>query len=335
MATPTVGLKIPKGTGSPIAPADRSIGSWAALAEDLSYDSVWTSEGWEGSALVELAEAAMRTTDVRLCTAIVNCYSRTPASLAMAAASLSRLSDGRFVLGLGTSHPDFVEELHGMAYDRPVRRVHETIELCKAFTSGADSVTYDGELFQVDGYAAFDTPVPVYNAALGAANRRATGRVADGWIPYLLPLSGLDALFETIADAARAAGRDPDAIEVAPQVLAVVADDRSTARDHLRSFVAPYLDWANYRNALGEHFPEAVEAIAAAREAGDEAAAAANVTDEMLDELAVSGRPEDARDQLRAIIERPGIDTPIVYVPRGVPADLRTQTIEALAPTEL
>lgn len=214
--------------------------------------------------------------------------------------------------------------------------MHEAIEIVKQLTSGSESVSYDGEIFSVDDYPAFDAPVPVYNAALGEANRRATGRVADGWLPYVFPVSKLDEAFETIEQTAEAAGRDPSEIRVTPQILAAVNDDPAVAKDHVREYVAMYLGGLpNYRHALAEWYPEESEAIGAAWNDGGLDAAMDAVSDDLLYEFGVAGTTETAQAQLRDIIDHPTIDTPILYVPRSVPADARDRTINDLQPSNL
>lgn len=336
MTDVSLGLKLPTSDDQPNHPVDKTAGEWAVFAEERGFESVWMSEGWGADALVSLTEAAVQTETIKLCTAIVNTYSRTPPVLAMAAATIQDISDGRFVLGLGASHPEIIEPLHGMAYDRPVRRMHEAIEIVKQLTSGNDSVSYDGEIFQVDDYQPFDQPVPVYNAALGEANRRATGRVADGWLPYVFPVSKLDEAFDTIARTAGEAGRDPDEIRVTPQILAAVHVDPEVAKEHVRKYVAIYLGGLpNYRHALAEWYPEESEAIGEAWDDGGLEAAMDEVSDDLLFEFGVAGTTETARDQLREICDHDLIDTPILYVPRSVPSDERDQTIEALQPSNL
>lgn len=336
MSTYTVGLKLPTTGDSPSEPASMSAGDWGVRAEELGYDSIWMSEGWGRDALLSLTEVALRTDTVRCGTAIVNVYSRTPPVLAMAGATLQHLSGGRAVLGVGTSHAPIVESLHAMDYDRPVRRAHEVIELVRELTSGQGEVSYRGELFQVDGYPAFDTPVPVYNAALGEANRRATGRVADGWLPYIFPVSALTDGFETIAKTAREAGRDPDDIEVTPQILAAVSDDPDEAKAAVAEYVARYVGrFPNYRAALAQWYPDETEVIADAWEEGGLDAATSAVPDELVFELGVAGTPERAREQLVDIAETAVVDCPIVYVPRSVSERARDRTIEALRPDRL
>ena len=335
MPQPKIGLKLPTTEGRPNQPVSKTAGEWGEHAETLGYDSIWMSEGWGADALLTLAEVAARTDELRLCTAIVNTYSRTPAVLAMAGATLQRRSGGRAVLGVGASHAGIVEPLHGIAYERPVRRTHEAIELIKELTGGSGDVTYHGEIFDLEGYPAFETAVPVYNAALGAANRRATGRVADGWLPYLFPISALGEGFDTIEKTAREVGRDPADIEVTPQILAAVSDDTEEAKENLKKFIAPYIgNLPNYRDALATWFPAEAEAISNAWHAGGLEAAKTEVTDELVFELGVAGTADSARQQLQDLLQHDVIDCPILYVPRSAPQSVRDRTIEELQPEQ-
>ncbi|MFC7045959.1 LLM class flavin-dependent oxidoreductase [Halobacteriaceae archaeon GCM10025711] len=308
----------------------------ATRAEALGYDSVWLGELWGTDAFVTLADVAARTDSVTIGTAIVNVFSRTPAALAQAAATVDRVADGRMVLGVGTSTPTAVENIHGMAFDRPVRRAHETIAIAKRLLGGDDRVTYDGELLSVDGVPPLDADVPVYHAALGPANRRVVGRLADGWIPHNVPFPDLGDAFETVAETAEEAGRDPDAIEVAPYVPAAVSDDPGEARDAIRGHLAYYVgSGEGYRRAVAGRFPDQADRIAAAWQDGEHGEAAGHVTDSMIDALGVAGTPEMARDQLRDLADHPVIDRPLLTVPNQAAADLAEETMEALAPSEL
>ena len=332
---PNLGVKLPLTGGLPMWPKDRKAGEWATFVEDLGYDSLWMTEAWGANAFVHLTEVALETERLQLGTAVTNVYARSPAVLAMAAASLARLSNGRAILGLGTGHPAVIEGLHDTPYEQPVRRTHETIEAIRAFTGGDKSVDYDGELFETSGFPGLDEPVRIFNAALGEANRRATGRVADGWLPYLLPFSQLTEAHETIATTAHEVGRDPAEIEVRPQVLAVVDEDLETARQPIREYLANYVgNYEAYRNVVREVFPDEVSAIAEAWNSGDEATAVATVTNEMVSEFGVAGPPERVRDELRDVLDIDVVDACIVYVPNGASVETYERTFTELAPRQ-
>jgi len=305
----------------------------ATTAESLGYGSVWVPELWGADAFVQLGAVADATDDVRVGTAIANVFSRSPAVLAMAAATVDRYSDGRMTLGTGVSTPKAIEDLHGVEYDRPVRRSHEVIEVVKAYLSDADErVSYEGEVISVQDFETLGRDVPVFHAAMGPANRRVVARLADGWIPHNIPFPNLEGTFDYIADHAREADRDPDDITVAPYVPAAVSDDDpDAARDAIRGHVAYYVgSGEGYRKAVAERFPDEADAVAGNWREGDRDAAKAAVTDEMVAALGVAGTTEQARGQLADLQDGP-VDIPIVTVPRQA-ADVAMETVQALAP---
>lgn len=306
--------------------------AWAERAERLGYDGIWLGELWGRDAVVPLARIAERTDDIDLGSAILNVYSRTPAVLAMTAASLQSASEGRFRLGVGTSTRKVTEDLHGMEFDRPVRRAHETIELTTRFLTADERVSYDGEVFETTDFPSLDTDVPIFHAALGRANRRVVARLADGWLPHIIPFPDLDAAFDYIV-AETPEGRDASDITVAPYVPAAVSDDPAAAEDAIRGHVAYYVGSGDgYRQAVAVRFPEEAERVATAWRDGRRKTAIAEVTDEMVGALGVAGTPETARTQFEAVAALPVVDRPIVTVPRNAP-DLRESTVNALAPT--
>ncbi len=320
-----IGFRLPQGSVDPV--------ELARQAESLGYASVWAGELWGADAFVTLGRIAAATDRVGLGTAIVNVYSRTPATLAMAAATLDEASDGRARLGLGASTERAIEGLHGLDYDRPVRRTHETAAIVGEILGGDEPVSYDGEVLAVSNVPPLDADVPLYNAALGPANRRATGRLFDGWLPHNVPLDRLDEAFETIAAAARAAERNPDAIQVAPYVPTAVTEDEATAREQIAGHVAYYVgSGAGYRRAVATAFPDEAETVAERWADGEREGARDAVTDEMVESLGIAGTPETARQRFHALADRSLIDEALV-VPAGRPdADRVWRTIEALAP---
>lgn len=335
MVSTPVGMKFPK-SGSPSLPHARSGGEWGEFAEDLGYESIWCGEGWGTHAFVDLTHAVCRTSTLTVGTSIASVYSKTPADLAMAAGAVSRISGGRFVLGLGTSHPGKVGDIHGLPFERPVRRVGEAMELIKRLLSDEESVSFEGEIFESHGCRGLDEPVPVYNAAQGPMNLRLTGRVADGWLPYLLPLSRIAESFDVIATAAEGEGRSPDDITTSPQILAAVSEDPEEGKDVIRSYVADYLgDKEEFRSNFESIFPDEVSRVVDAWERGDRREALDSVTDPMLEEVSVTGTPEAAREQLREVIAMDVIDRPIVYAPHGTDLDMLETTYRELSPNKL
>ncbi|ELY49436.1 LLM class flavin-dependent oxidoreductase [Natronorubrum sulfidifaciens] len=302
-------------------------------AEQQGYDSVWMGELWGTSSVVKLAEIAAMTDEVEIGTAIVNVFSRTPAVLAMTAATLDQVSDGRASFGVGTSTPTAVENIHGMEFERPVRRSHETIEIITKILRDDEPVDYDGELLSVTGVPPVNADVPVYHAALGPANRRVVGRLCDGWMPHNIPFSELENAFEVVERTARESDRDPDEITIAPYVPAAVSDDADEAYDAVRGHIAYYVgSGKGYQNAVSTVFPDEADRIADAWQAGDRGEATGLVTDDMVHELGVAGTPDDACDQLSELVAETAMDRPLVTIPEQAADDLAEDTIDALAP---
>ena len=173
------------------APGDwESAVSFALEAERLGAVSIWSGESWGFDAITPLAFLSSSTTQIGLGTGIVQLGSRSPANLAMTAMSMQSLSNGRFMLGLGTSGPQVIEGWHGISFSRPVQRTREIIEIVRMATSG-ERVAYDGEVYQLplpDGEgrsirsSSEPVHVPIYVAALGPRNLEMTGELADGWV---------------------------------------------------------------------------------------------------------------------------------------------------------
>lgn len=307
-----------------------------ALAERRGYESVWAAEGQGTTAFGRLERWATVTDEISLATGIVNVFSRTPATLAQAAATLDAHSDGRAVLGLGVAHPGVVEEFHGVPFERPLARLREYVDLLGRYLRG-DASTFDGEFYAPartafwDGFEPRRTSIPVYNAALGERNVTLTGEVADGWLPNLYPRSRFETATEWLARGARRAGRSPDEVDVATYVLTSVDDDRARARRAAAEHVAYYLrDIPGYYARVAREAGFGAE-VDRARAADSTPAAARELSDAFLDAVALWGTAAEVRRGV-ADLRAAGVDLPVVRAPAGVDRPRVRRTVEALAP---
>lgn len=308
------------------------VAEYGTYLASLGYERVWAGELWDADAFVQLTAIAQEV-KIAVGTAIVNVFSRTPAVLAQAATTLADISDGSMTLGLGVSTPKAIEDLHGMKFEQPIRRTHETVELIQRFTRGEGRVNYSGEIFDVADFPALDAEVSVYNAALGEANRRVTGRLCDGWIPHNIPFTHLDETFDSIRAAAEDADRDPGDITVAPYVPTAVSQDPAEARAALRGHIAYYVgSGEGYRRAVGIGFPDEADAIAEAWRGGDRETAREAVSASMLEALGIAGTEDEARDQLRSLLSDSIIDEPIIVPPASLNHEAVERTVSAVAP---
>jgi len=207
-------------------------------AERLGVDSVWTSEAWGTDAITPLAYLAARTDRIKLGTSIMQVGSRSPALIAMTAASLAGLSDNRFILGLGTSGPQVMEGWHGVRFDPPLTRLRETVDIVRLALSG-ERVQYAGKVYQLPLPASEGralrlaaeprmVPVPIYLATLGPRSLELAGMVADGWIASSFMPDHAEAFFEPMRRGAERAGRSFDAIDRVAGGVVAFGDDLDT-----------------------------------------------------------------------------------------------------------
>jgi len=193
-------------------------------AERLGVDSVWVPEAWMYDALTPLGYLAATTDNIRLGAGVVQLGARSPAMLAMSALALHKMSHGRFILGIGTSGPQVMEGWHGVAFDRPITRTSETIDIVRSIVAG-ERLTYDGKTYTIplpEGQGrALRSPValtgeqiPIHVASIGPANLRLTGAKADGWVGTSFIPESADAFFGPLAEGAAEAGRSLDDLEM-------------------------------------------------------------------------------------------------------------------------
>lgn len=314
--------------GLPPRPTEReNLLGRVQVADDLGVDSLWVAEASGRDAVSFLTQLALVTRRTRLGTGIINPFSRTPAMLAMTFATLDELSGGRMLIGLGSSGANVVEHWHGLRFKQPLRRIRETVEVINTIIAGKP-LSYDGEIFALRrGLRLQFEPVrphiPIFIAATTPPSIRQSGEVADGVMPIHWPRERLRELRATMNEGARAAGRDPDGLIVAPSMSMVLienGDDRRRAREPI----------AHYAGRMGAFYPQMLErygyesdvsAIRAAWERRDAEAAANAVSDRLLSATAVVGTVEECAEQLR-VLRAMGADLPIVPLPAGEPVQV-------------
>ncbi|HWU21490.1 MAG TPA: LLM class F420-dependent oxidoreductase [Nocardioides sp.] len=180
--------------GNPRESADQVV-----ALEKAGLDTIWVAEPYGFDAPTLMGYLAAKTETVEIGAGILNIYSRTPGALLQTAAGLDNVSGGRAILGLGASGPQVIEGFHGMAYDRPLTRTRELIEVLRAGLRG-ERLDFQGKTIQVplpEGQGLglgkplklLNKPeradVPIWVAALGDKNVAMTAEVADGWLPFL------------------------------------------------------------------------------------------------------------------------------------------------------
>lgn len=310
-------------------------------AERLGVDSVWVAEAWMYDCLTPLAYLASITESLRLGSGVVQLGARSPAMLAMSALALQEMSDGRFILGIGTSGPQVMEGWHGVRFDKPITRTRETIEIIRRAASG-DRLEYDGTIHQLplpDGQGrAIRSPVagveiPIYNAALGPANLRLTGELCEGWIGTAFMAETADAYFNPMRDAAEAAGRSFSDIEITVAAgLEFTNDIEEAGRRHAAGYAftigAMGSSSTNFYNQsyIRQGFGDAVDEVQRLWQAGDREGAGAAVPIEIGLRTNLVGNDDEVTDRLRAY-HTAGVDT----LRLGINGDGLTDKLDHLA----
>lgn len=263
---------------------DRTSLEFVRDAERLGVDSVWAPEAWMYDALTPLGYLAAITERIRLAAGVVQLGARSPAMLAMSALALQQMSDGRFILGLGTSGPQVMEGWHGVRFDRPVTRTKETIEIIRAIGSG-ERLSYEGKVYTLplpDSQGrSIRSPVagadiPIYIASMGPANLRLTGAASDGWIGTAFMPESADAFLDPIREGAASAGKQLTDVELTVAVGLDFTDDiEGVGRRHAAGYAftigAMGSSSTNFYNQAftRQGFGEAIEEVQRLWQAGD------------------------------------------------------------------
>jgi F420-dependent oxidoreductase-like protein len=224
--------------------------------EKAGLDTVWVAEVYGFDSPTLMGYLAARTETVEIGSAILNVYSRTPALIAQTVAGLDNVSGGRAILGLGASGPQVIEGWHGMPYDRPLGRTREVVDIVRQALR-RETLVHDGKSFTLplppDQGLGLGKPlkmltkperpaVPIYVAALGEKNVKATAEYADGWLPFLFAPERADAVWGESLAAGRAKRLDGlGPLEIAAGGMVAVGDDVKGMLDLARPMFALYI----------------------------------------------------------------------------------------------
>jgi F420-dependent oxidoreductase-like protein len=314
----------------------------AVALEKAGLDTVWVAEayGFDGVSLMGYLAAV--TESVEIGAAILPIYTRTPTLLAMTAAGVDALSDGRCVLGLGASGPQVIEGFHGVPYTQPLTRTREIIEICRKVWS-RERVAYEGSAYTLplppDAGTGLGKPlklitrpvrerIPVYVAALGPKNVRMTAEVADGWLPlFFLPEKVGEVWGDELAAGAAARSADLAPLEIVAGGLLAVGDDAARMRDLARPMIALYVGGMgargrNFYNDLARRYGFESEAVKIQDLYldGQKDEAAAAVPDGLLEAATICGPEGYVRDRIAALKEAGVTSLNVTPLAEDVPA---------------
>ena len=285
-------------------------------AESLGYDSVWTAEAYGSDAATILGWIAGQTTKIKIGSAIFQIPGRSPAMTAMTTATLDQLSNGRMLLGIGSSGPQVSEGWHGVRFAKQLDRTREYIAIVRQALA-RERVEFHGEHYELplpDGpgkalkltISPVQESIPIYLAAIGPKNTALAGEIADGWIPTLLSPEFLPELRKNLEEGAAGAGRSLENFDIAPTVQVFINDDLDAARDLTRPFVGLYVGGMgskkqNFYNALMRRygFEDAAEEVQNLYLEGKKEEAVAALPVEFLDQVSLIGPRDVVRERMK------------------------------------
>lgn len=317
---------------------------FALEAEKLGLDICWVAEAWGSDAPSPLGYLAARTERMLLGSGVMQLGIRTPVALAQTALTLSAMSEGRFLLGLGPSGPQVIEGLHGVPFTKPLARTRETVEIIRQAFAG-EKVAHSGEQLPVPLPGGESKPmrlstapnpdIPIHLAALSPKMLELTGRIADGWLGTSFVPEAAAAYLDHLDAGLAESGRTRADMDVCQGAEVAFAADEDELRPMLAgrkrglAFSLGGMGSAStnfYNRAYSRQgWPEVATAVRERWQAGDRDGATELITDEMVLATTLIGTEDMVRSRL-ATWRDAGVDTVRLY-PAGDTLGERLETL--------
>ena len=318
-------------------------------AESVGFDSVWAAEAYGSDTATVLAWLAANTEKIKIGSAIFQIPGRSPAMTAMTAATLDNLSNGRVILGIGSSGPQVAEGWHGQRFAKQLTRTREYVAILRKALA-RERLEFDGDIYELplpDGpgkalklmIPPVQEKIPIYIAAIGPKNTQLTGEIADGWMPTFFSPEHVGEFRDLLEEGAARADNGKkidDSFDIAPNVSLCISDDLDAARDVMRPMLALYVGGMgsrekNFYNALVRRygFEEAADEIQDLYLSGKKDEAAAALPAELIDKTALVGPVDRVRERLELYREA-GVRT-LITTPIAPDMEGRSKMMRALA----
>ena len=255
-----------------------------------------------------LSLACMENKFSKIGSSIINIYSRSPSLIAMGAATVDTISNKRLVLGLGTSTKPLIEDFHGDKFEKPVKRMKEYVEIIRLILTGK-TINYSGEIFSLKDFSLLIKPprniIPIYLAAVNQKMVELAWEIADGVIFYLRPKNEIKS---TIARM-----KNQKKIDTTLQIITCIHDDSEKAIFRAKKTIAFYVSVGKiYREFLAQNgFKNETKNIFEEYKKTGLTNNHEFVPESMVNELCISGTPNECKKQLKQFRET-GINLPII-----------------------
>lgn len=278
------------------------------ILSKTNTDTIWIPETWGMENFSILSTVSQNAPDQKIGSSIINVYSRSPSSIAMGAVTVDTISNGRLVLGLGTSSPPIVEEFHGYKFENPVSRMKEYVEIIRLALSGK-KINYSGQIFNLKNFNLLIKPprdkIPIYLAAVNQRMVNLAWDIADGVIFYLRPIKEMEETIQKMQNKKK--------IDVTCQLITCVSNDSEKAITRAKQTLAFYISVGKiYRKFLEKNgFESETKNIFEEFKKSGFKSNYELITDKMLKSLTVCGTSDQCQKQLNKF-KKTGIDLPII-----------------------
>jgi F420-dependent oxidoreductase-like protein len=294
--------------------------------EQAGLDVAWIPEAYSFDGVSAMGYVAAKTERIQIASGILNIYSRTPALMAMTAAGIDALSEGRCMLGLGASGPQVIEGFHAVPYDAPLTRMREVVEICRKVWKREEKLTFEGDKYQIplpEGEGTglgkplklINHPVrdeiPIALATLGPKSVEMTAEIAEAWLPAFYMAEGASGVWgDALArgNAKRPAHMAP--LDVYAGGAVAIGEGLEAYRDMSRPGIALYVGGMgakskNFYNQVFRKygFEQEAERIQELFLSGRKSEAEAAIPDSYLEATSLVGPEGFVRDQLHALKE--------------------------------
>ena len=278
------------------------------ILSHTNVDTIWIPETWGMENFSTLSAVSQKASDPKIGSSIINIFSRSPASIAMGAATVDILSKGRLILGLGTSSTPIVEDFHGYRFVNPVLRMKEYVEIIKLILSGKQ-VNYSGKIFNLKNFSLLIKPyrnkIPIYLAAVNQKMVDLTWEISDGVIFYLRPLNEMKKTIQKMQSKRK--------IEVTCQIITCVSKDEEMAINRAKQTLAFYISVGKiYREFLSKNgFENETKNIFEEFKMSGFKSNHELISNNMLKSLTIAGTPDQCILQLQKF-RGAGVDLPTI-----------------------
>ena len=274
----------------------------------VKSDVIWIPETWGMEDFSMLSLISQKNNTAKIGSSIINIYSRSPSQIAMGAVTVDTISNGRLILGLGSSSKPIVEQFHGEKFVKPVQRMKEYVEIIRLILSGR-KINYSGDIFSLENFSLLVKPprnnIPIYLAAINEKMVNLAWEIGDGVIFYLRPKTEIKSTLEIMQKERK--------IDSTLQIITCVHNDSEKAMERAKKTLAFYISVGGiYREFLADNgYKKDTKNIHDEYQKTGLKNNFTLVSDKMVKDLCICGNVNECQQQLKQFQET-GIDLPII-----------------------